>query len=120
MIKNWTKSAILLGIFALGLSIGQWTGDGVTNEANAQVSDRLKNAKAAASGGSQGGYIFPMTIYSGPNRTVNYSTQGQKLKALNVAEVTLYPGVMVFKDNRDVIGGVGTAGLGEFQIIVGQ
>ena len=120
MTKHWTKSAIMLGVFALGLSIGQWTGDGVTNEAKGQVSSRLKKAKAAASGGGQGGEIFPMTIYKGPNRTVNYRTHGERLKALNVAEVILYPGVMVFKDNRGVIGGVGTAGLGEFQIIVGQ
>ena len=120
MMTHWKKGTIALAVFALGVTIGQWTGDGLTDEANAQVSDRLQRAKAAASAGGQGEDIFPMTIYAGPNRTVNYSTQGQKLKALNVAEVILYPGVMVFKDNRDVIGGVGTAGLGEFQIIVGQ
>jgi len=120
MISHWKKGAIALGMFAMGMTIGQWTGTGVTQEAQAQVSARLKKAKAAASGGGQGGEIFPMTIYKGPNRTVNYRTHGERLKALNVAEVILYPGVMVFKDNRDVIGGVGTAGLGEFQIIVGQ
>ena len=51
---------------------------------------------------------------------MKYWSAGRDCTALNVAEVLVYPGVMVFKDNRDVIGGTGLAALGQFSIIVGQ
>ena len=111
----------LLGIGVLIGSVGQ---TGFERRADAQVKRVGARPGGPVSPGSVSspgaGEYFPVVIYKGPGRTVDYYSAGRQCKSLNVAEVLVYPGLMVFKDHRGVIGGTGLAALGQFSIIVGQ
>jgi hypothetical protein len=131
MVRYWKRAAVGICLLGLGISIGSLGRSDFENKAKAEVRRVGAGSTGAPAGvqAKEGGAApevavmepaFPMIVYKGPNRTVKYFSAGRECTALNVAEVLLYPGVMVFKDNRDVIGGTGVGALGEFQIVVGQ
>jgi len=75
----------------------------------------ISQAQAAAADKADQGVV----IYKGPNRLVKYTVHGKDLQVPNVAEIVLYDrSVVVFKDNQDVVRGVGVYGLGSFSLTV--
>ncbi len=106
MRSGWQIAALCLGVLLAGMFVGRWVGDSGEQRAFA----------APISGEG-----FPLTVYKGAHRTIQYTIRGgQAQKALHISEVAVYPDVLVFRDGTKVQGGVSLWALEKFQIAVGE